>query len=229
MLHKNSYKLIQACDWLTALLPAVMKSVKCKHQKMSKDTTCPPHPTQLKLKSWGWTGKAMFFHTGRSNCKWLLLHNSALLWLENLHQFSNWCNNFRLDAISHKFFMWILIFCRRLVGSDITVTPSVKCMDCLHRWYNHAAHLVSSSTTMDILNNTSEKHKSTSPVAFQVKNCFNTVGTGEKLDAISWLKEGWMKCYIYCNVTLAHSSILTVCDNAGRIKQRAWYETEVFV
>jgi len=229
MLHQNSYKLIQACDWLTSLLPPVMKSVKCKHQKMSKHATCPPHPTQFKLKSWKWTGKAMIFHTGRSHCEWLLLHNSALLWLENLHQSSNWCNNFRLDAIYHRFFMWILTFCSRLAGSDITVTPSVKCMDWSHRWYNHAPHLVSSSTAMVILNNTSEKHKSTSHSAFQVKNCFNTVGNGEKLDAISWLKKGWMKCYIYCNVTLAHSSILTVCDNAGRIKQRAWYEREVFV
>ena len=30
-------------------------------------------------------------------------------------------------------------------------------------------------------------------------------------------------------VRLADSSILTVCDNAGRIKERAWYEKEVFV
>ena len=38
-----------------------------------------------------------------------------------------------------------------------------------------------------------------------------------------------MKCYIYGNVRLVHSSILTVCDKAGRIKERAWYEKEVFV
>jgi len=34
---------------------------------------------------------------------------------------------------------------------------------------------------------------------------------------------------VYDNVTLADSSILTVCDNAGRIKERAWCEKEVFV
>jgi len=34
---------------------------------------------------------------------------------------------------------------------------------------------------------------------------------------------------VYDNVTLAHSSILTVCDNAGRIKERAWCEKGVFV
>ena len=38
-----------------------------------------------------------------------------------------------------------------------------------------------------------------------------------------------MKCYIYGNVRIAHSSIITDCDNAGRIKERAWYETEEFV
>jgi len=34
---------------------------------------------------------------------------------------------------------------------------------------------------------------------------------------------------VYGKVRLANSSILTVCDNAGRIKERAWYEKEVFV
>jgi len=34
---------------------------------------------------------------------------------------------------------------------------------------------------------------------------------------------------VYGNVRLADSSILTVYDNAGRIKERAWYEKEVFV
>jgi len=29
-MQENSYKLIQVCDWLTALLSSVVKSVKCK-------------------------------------------------------------------------------------------------------------------------------------------------------------------------------------------------------
>ena len=37
-----------------------------------------------------------------------------------------------------------------------------------------------------------------------------------------------MKCYIYGNVRLAHSSKIIICDNAGRIKERAWYEEEEF-
>jgi len=38
-----------------------------------------------------------------------------------------------------------------------------------------------------------------------------------------------VKCYIYCNVKLAHSIILTICDNASRIKERAQSEEKVFV
>ena len=82
-----------------------------------------------------------------------------------------------------------LIFCRRLANSDITVTPSVKCMDCLHWWYNHAAHLVSSSTAMGFLKK-SEKHTCTSPTAIQERNWWKTVGTEEKLGTISRLKKG---------------------------------------
>ena len=102
-------------------------------------------------------------------------------------------------------------------------------MHWLHQWYNHAAHLLSSSTALAVLNNTSEKHKCTSHNALQVRNWWKTVGTEGKLDTINWHKKGWMKCYIHGNVRIAHGSIITVCDNAGRIKERAWYEKEVFV
>jgi hypothetical protein len=190
-----------------------------------KHARCPPCPTHLarswNCKSWGWNGKAIFLHTGRSHCKWLLLHNFVLMQLQNLHHI--WIN-----AISHIWFMCKLTFCRRLAERYITVTPSVKCMDWLHRWYNHAAHLVSSSTALAVLN-TSEIHKCTSPSAMQVRNWWMTVGTEGKLNIINWYNKGWMKCYIYGNVRIAHSSILTIYDNAGRIKERDWYEKEVFV
>jgi len=42
--------------------------------------------------------------------------------------------------------MAALIFYQRLAESDIIVPPSVTCMDLLHWWYNHAAHLVSFNT-----------------------------------------------------------------------------------
>ena len=46
------------------------------------------------------------------------------------------------------------------------------------------AHLVSSSTTLAVLTDMSEKHKSTSPSAMQVKYQQKTIGTEEKLEAI---------------------------------------------
>jgi len=46
-----------------------------------------------------------------------------------------------------------LIFCHRLVKSDVTVTPSVTCTDWLCWWHSHMAHLVSSSTTLALYTN----------------------------------------------------------------------------
>ena len=63
----------------------------------------------------------------------------------------------------------------------------------------------------------------------EVRNWYKTVGTEGKLDTINWHKKGWMKYYIYGNVRNAHSSIIIICDNAGRIKETASYEKEVFV
>ena len=75
-------------------------SKKCEvqttsHQQLSlKQARCPPCPTHLprgwNCKSWGWNGKAIYLHTGRSHCKWLLLHNFALMQLQNLHHI--WIN-----------------------------------------------------------------------------------------------------------------------------------------
>jgi len=54
----------------------------------------------------------------------------------------------------------------------------------------------------------------------QVKNWWTTIVSDEKFEEISPPKKGWMKCYIHCNVTLPHSSTLTVCDNVCRINKR---------
>jgi hypothetical protein len=59
----------------------------------------------------------------------LVLHDFALTQLENLHHFSNLCDNFRFNMMWHRLFVATLIFCRRLAESDITVLLSVTCMD----------------------------------------------------------------------------------------------------
>jgi hypothetical protein len=121
--------------------------------------------------------------------------------------FSNLLNYFLPKAISHRWFMWMFMFCRRLVESDIIVTPSVNCMDWLHWWYNHAAHLVSSSTALVFLNNLNEKSKSTSPCGIQVWIWWKTIGTEEKFDPINRLKKGeWSVTYtvILCLLTVTY-------------------------
>jgi len=119
----------------------------------------------------------------------------------------------------HRWSMAALIFCRRLAASDITVTPSVTYMDWLCWWYYHKNHLVISSTILAFVTNMSEKHKSTSPSAIQVKNQQKTIGNDEKSDVIIGLEKGEWNVDICRNVR--HSSICTIRDNADRIKENA--------
>jgi len=65
----------------------------------------------------------------------------------------------------------------------------------------------------------SEKHKSTSPSAIQVKNWQNTTSIEEKLDVISRLGKDEKIVDLSCNVRLTHSSVPTICDHADRIKR----------
>jgi hypothetical protein len=58
-----------------------------------------------------------------------VLCDLALMRFENLHHFSNLCNNFKFDAIWHRSTMDALIFCRRLATSDVTVMPPATCTD----------------------------------------------------------------------------------------------------
>jgi hypothetical protein len=60
-----------------------------------------------------------------------VLHDFALLHLEHLNHFLNLRDNYRFSAIWHSRSVVTLIFCRRLAGSDVTVSPSVTCVD----WY----------------------------------------------------------------------------------------------
>ena len=64
----------------------------------------------------------------------------------------------------------------------------------------------------------SEKRISTSPSAIQVKNWQQTISTEEKLDVISRPEKGERIVDICHTVTLVHSSVRTICDNADRIK-----------
>jgi len=88
-------------------------------------------------------------------------------------------------------------------------------MDWLHWWYNHATHLVSSSTTLAL----KEKHKSTSTSAIQVKNRWTIICTAEKLGVISRPEKGERIVDICYYGRLAHISVRTIRDNADRLKK----------
>jgi hypothetical protein len=118
------------------------------------------------------------------------LRDFTLTQLENLHHFLNLRDNFWFNAIWNRQSVVARIFCGRLAESDVTVTASVTYKDWLHWWYNHAAHLVSSSTALTFLTNVSETHKSTPPSAIQMKTWQKTISTKGKLDVTSQLEKG---------------------------------------
>jgi hypothetical protein len=66
--------------------------------------------------------------TGLILCRFFY-HDFAVIRLSNLHHFSNLCDNFWLNVILHRLSVAVLIFCGRLTESDVTVMPSVTCMD----------------------------------------------------------------------------------------------------
>jgi hypothetical protein len=145
--------------------------------------------------------------------KWLIIYTT-----------SNLCDNFQFNATWHSQFVVALIFCRKLAGNDVTVTPSFTYRDWLHWWYNHVAHTIFSSPAWAFLTNMSEICKW--PSAIQVKSQQKTISIEEKLDIISWQEEGEQIVDMCHNVRLTYSNVYTVCDNAGRIKESALLGTK---
>jgi hypothetical protein len=97
-------------------------------------------------------------------------------------------------------------------------------MDWLCWWCKHAAHVVAFSTALAFVTDISEKHKLLSPNAIQVKNWQKTTSIDEILDIKTSLRKvnQLLTCH---NVRLTHNSIITIYDNADRMKE----ETKVFV
>ena len=87
------------------------------------------------------------------------------------------------------------------------------------------ADVVPSSTTLAFIK-MSEKCKSPSPNAIQVKNQRKANGNEESLDAITWLEQGEWSVDMRRNTSLAHSSICTIGDNAGGIKESSKSESK---
>ena len=80
------------------------------------------------------------------------------------------------------------------------------------------ADVVLPSTPLAVVTKMSEKCKSISPSAIQVKNRNKTIRTEEKLDIISQMEKGEKTVDLCHNVGHTHSSVHTICDNVGSAK-----------
>ena len=116
------------------------------------------------------------------------LSDFALMWLENLYHFNKFFGLTRFGLI----YLW-----QEASRSDVTVTPSVTCIDWLHWQYNQVAHLVPWSPALTFVTKISEKRKSTSPTAIQVKNQRKTIGIEKKWDVTSRLEKKVNKLLTY--------------------------------
>jgi hypothetical protein len=65
----------------------------------------------------------------------------------------------------------------------------------------------------------SEKCKSVSLSAIQVKNKWKEICTEEKLGAISWHEKGEQIVDVWYNIRLPHHGIHNICDNAIELKK----------
>jgi hypothetical protein len=117
--------------------------------------------------------------TGRSHFTWFLFAQFCfnIIWHRQYVIFFG-LSRFGIDDPLHH-------LCWRVAESDVTVTPSIMCVDWLLWWYNHVTDLVPCSMALAFVTKMSEKCKSTSCSAIQVKNRQKTVSIKEKLDAIS--------------------------------------------
>jgi hypothetical protein len=91
----------------------------------------------------------------------------------------------------------------------------------------HAADVVLPSIVLAYFTTMSQKCKSASRRAIQVKNSWKIVGTDKKLDIISRL-ENVNELLTCCNVIFTHGSICTTNDHAFRITESAESGTKVF-
>jgi len=128
---------------------------------------------------------------------------------------------FAVYAISNRRSLVALVLISRLAENDVTVTPSVTRVAWLRWWYIHSANIVPPTTALVFVTKMSEKRKSTSPSAIQVKNRPSTISIAAKLDVINHLKKGDRTFHIRYNIRFARISQRIFCDNGDIITEVA--------
>jgi hypothetical protein len=139
----------------------------------------------------------------------LILRNFALPWLENLDNFSNLRNNFQFNAIWHRQSVVTLIFCRRVAGSDVTVTPPVTRMEWLCWWYPHGSFsflFKNIGFSYQCAWEINLRHL----VQSKWKIGKRQLQWQRQLHVISWLKKGEQIVGICHNIRLAHTNVRSI-------------------
>jgi hypothetical protein len=107
-----------------------------------------------------------------------------------------------------------------------SLLPSVTYMGW---WHQHVVRVIPTPSSLAFDMKMSDKQKSASPCAMQVKNWWKTISIEKKLDLISRLKKGEWIFDICHNVRCAVISVRTFCGNAVRITESAKSGTEALV
>jgi len=122
--------------------------------------------------------------------------------------------------------MAALVLCWRLVDSEVTVMPSVMCVDWLHWWYRYAADVVPFSTASAFVTKMRNIHLH-HLLKSKLKISERQSGWEIRCNNATWKSE--QIADIRCNVRFVHSSVHTIHDNADRITESAKSGTGVFV
>jgi len=122
--------------------------------------------------------------------------------------------------------MAALVLCWRLVDSEVTVMPSVMCVDWLHWWYRYVAAGVPFSTVSAFVTNMRNIHLHRL-VKCKWKISERQSGWEIRCNNATWKDEQISD--IRCNVRCVHSSVHTIHDNADRNTESAKSRNGVFV
>jgi len=157
-----------------------------------------------------------------------MLHDLALMRLENLHQFLNLRDSFRFNVISHTRSVAIIVLeagrkwshCHAIshVYGFITLVIQTR------GWCSSTINRIGFC-----LRKKHEKRKSALPGAIQVKNRRKAISTEDKVDLISRLEKGERIVDVCRNVRFTHTSVSAIRDNVDTITESAKSGTEVFV
>jgi hypothetical protein len=84
-------------------------------------------------------------------------------------------------------------------------------------WHQRVVRVIPTPSSLAFVTKMSDRHKTASPSAMQLKNRWKTINIEEKLDSVSRLERGEWIFDVCQNVRCAYISVHTIRDNADWI------------